>query len=88
MTITMNAKIDGEGQVAIPPDIREQLGLLPGTEVQLEVVGDALQHSVVENDPRWQMLSASGVIQAKWDGVGLKLTREWTPAIEEQSQQG
>ncbi len=43
MTITMNAKIDGEGQVAIPPDIREQLGLLPGTEVQLEVVGDALQ---------------------------------------------
>ncbi len=47
-----------------------------------------LPNSVVENDPRWQMLSASGVIQAKWDGVGLKLTREWTPAIEEQSQQG
>ncbi|WP_404787434.1 AbrB/MazE/SpoVT family DNA-binding domain-containing protein [Altericista sp. CCNU0014] len=36
-------KIDTNGQIAIPPDIREQLGLFPGTDIQLEVVGDTLQ---------------------------------------------
>jgi AbrB family looped-hinge helix DNA binding protein len=36
-------KINPNGQITIPPDIQEQLGLLPGTEIQLEVIGDALQ---------------------------------------------
>lgn len=36
-------QVNTQGQITIPPDIRDQLGLLPGTEVQLEVVGDALQ---------------------------------------------
>jgi AbrB family looped-hinge helix DNA binding protein len=36
-------KIDTDGKIAIPLDIQEQLGLRPGTEVQLEVMGDALQ---------------------------------------------
>jgi len=35
--------ISTEGQITIPTEIQEQLGLLPGTEVQLEVVGDFLQ---------------------------------------------
>jgi antitoxin PrlF len=36
-------KINPNGQITIPPDIQEQLGLLPGTEIQLEVIGDTLQ---------------------------------------------
>jgi AbrB family looped-hinge helix DNA binding protein len=36
-------QINRQGQVTIPPELQEQLGLLPGVEVQLEVVGDALQ---------------------------------------------
>jgi AbrB family looped-hinge helix DNA binding protein len=36
-------KIDSNGQIAIPPNIREQLGLFPGTEIHLEVIGNTLQ---------------------------------------------
>lgn len=43
MNITNITKIDTNGQLTIPPGIREQLGFLPGTEIQLEVRGDTLQ---------------------------------------------
>lgn len=36
-------KIDTDGKITIPPEIQEQLGLLPGTEIQLEVKGNILQ---------------------------------------------
>ncbi|NES18528.1 MAG: AbrB/MazE/SpoVT family DNA-binding domain-containing protein [Symploca sp. SIO3E6] len=36
-------KIDTEGKITIPPDIQNKLGLQPGTEIQLEVVGNTLQ---------------------------------------------
>lgn len=36
MHVTVN------GQITIPPEIQQQLALFPGTEVELEVVGDAL----------------------------------------------
>lgn len=35
-------KITSEGQITIPPEIREQLGLTPNTEVEFEVIGDAV----------------------------------------------
>lgn len=35
-------KINTEGQITIPADIQEQLGLFPSTEIQLEVIGDTL----------------------------------------------
>lgn len=34
-------RISTKGQVTIPLEIRERLGLLPGTEVEFEVKGDA-----------------------------------------------
>ncbi len=34
--------INTDGQIAIPSDIQEQLGLLPGTAIQIEVIGDTL----------------------------------------------
>jgi AbrB family looped-hinge helix DNA binding protein len=36
-------KITDDGQVTIPEDIRKRCGLLPGSEVEFEVVGDAVQ---------------------------------------------
>ncbi|MGB3534458.1 MAG: AbrB/MazE/SpoVT family DNA-binding domain-containing protein [Microcoleaceae cyanobacterium] len=36
-------KIDTDGKITIPPEIQEKLGLLPGTEIQLEVKGNTLQ---------------------------------------------
>jgi bifunctional DNA-binding transcriptional regulator/antitoxin component of YhaV-PrlF toxin-antitoxin module len=36
-------KIDTNSQIAFPPSIREQLGLFPGIEIHLEVIGDTLQ---------------------------------------------
>lgn len=35
-------RIDSQGQITIPSEIQEQLGLEPGTEVQLEVSNSAL----------------------------------------------
>jgi AbrB family looped-hinge helix DNA binding protein len=33
-------RITSKGQVTVPLEIRERLGLLPGTEVEFELVGD------------------------------------------------
>jgi AbrB family looped-hinge helix DNA binding protein len=38
-------QITANGQITIPPEIQQQLGLEPGTEVHLEVVGDTLHLS-------------------------------------------
>jgi AbrB family looped-hinge helix DNA binding protein len=36
-------RISSQGQVTIPPEIRERLGMLPDTEVEFEVDGDAVR---------------------------------------------
>ena len=36
-------RMTSKGQVTIPQDIREQLGLLPNTEVEFEIDGDAVR---------------------------------------------
>jgi AbrB family looped-hinge helix DNA binding protein len=36
-------RITSKGQVTIPIEIREKLGLLPETDVEFEVVGDAVR---------------------------------------------
>lgn len=38
-----NVKITSKGQVTIPQEIRERLGLLPDTEVEFVVKGNAVQ---------------------------------------------
>ena len=35
-------RMTSKGQVTIPQDIREQLGLLPWSEVEFDVVGDSV----------------------------------------------
>jgi AbrB family looped-hinge helix DNA binding protein len=36
-------RLTSKGQVTIPQDIRERLGLLPMTEVQFDIVGDSVR---------------------------------------------
>ena len=36
-------RLTSKGQVTIPQEIRERLGLLPQTEVQFEIDGDAVK---------------------------------------------
>ncbi len=36
-------QINPQGQITIPLDIQQQLGLLPGTEIEIVVVGDTVQ---------------------------------------------
>jgi antitoxin PrlF len=36
-------RLTSKGQVTIPQDIREQLGLLPYAEVEFDVVGDSVR---------------------------------------------
>ncbi len=45
-------------------------------EVSAEVEGAWIRipESVVEQDPRWQMLAGNGVMKAGWDGINLKLS--------------
>ncbi len=45
-------KITTKGQVTIPIEIREKLGLLPDTEVEFEVVGTAVRMRKVRSTGR------------------------------------
>ena len=42
-------RITSKGQITIPIEIREQLGLLPGTEVGFRIDGDAVLLMRAEN---------------------------------------
>jgi AbrB family looped-hinge helix DNA binding protein len=45
-------RITSKGQVTIPQEIREQLGLLPETEVEFEVEGNAVRIRKARGDSR------------------------------------
>jgi AbrB family looped-hinge helix DNA binding protein len=45
-------QINLQGQITIPPAIQQQLGLVPGTEVEIEVVGETLQLRKKETEHR------------------------------------
>ena len=36
-------QVDERGQITIPPEVRDRLGLATGTEVELEVIGEIIQ---------------------------------------------
>ena len=52
-------KITTKGQVTIPQDIRERLGLLPHTEVDFEVRGDVRARRGTPGEPRLDGRSAT-----------------------------
>ena len=39
----MNARIDGAGRLVIPKALREELGFVPGAELELTIVNGALE---------------------------------------------
>jgi AbrB family looped-hinge helix DNA binding protein len=45
-------RLTSKGQVTIPLEIREQLGLMPQTEVEFEVDGDAVKMRKVRQSRR------------------------------------
>lgn len=45
-------RITSKGQVTIPIEIREQLGLLPNTEVEFEIDGDTVRIRRAAGEPR------------------------------------
>jgi AbrB family looped-hinge helix DNA binding protein len=52
-------RITSKGQVTIPQDIRERIGLLPDTEVEFEVVGNAVKiRKARQSQARGRMLVA------------------------------
>jgi AbrB family looped-hinge helix DNA binding protein len=44
-------RITSKGQVTIPPEIRRRLGLQPETEVEFEVVGNAVRIRKIAGRP-------------------------------------
>ena len=48
--------LTSKGQVTIPQDIRERLGLLPGTAVVFDVVGDSVRIRRAEQQGRGEAL--------------------------------
>jgi AbrB family looped-hinge helix DNA binding protein len=73
-------RITSKGQVTIPIEIREQLGLLPETEIEFQVVGTVVQIQKVADSPTQRgrslvsRLRGKGSVQMSTDEI-LALTR-------------
>lgn len=73
-------RISTKGQVTIPADIREQLGLLPHTEVEFSVSGDAALLRKARNSRRrgrgvGEHLRGRATVRMRTDQI-LALTRD------------
>lgn len=66
-------RITSKGQVTIPQDIRERIGLLPGTEVEFEVVGNAAK---IRKAPKSRDRGRSVVARLKGRASGTMTTDE------------
>jgi AbrB family looped-hinge helix DNA binding protein len=76
-------RITTKGQVTIPQDVRERLGLLPHTEVQFRVEGQlAVLQKVADAGDRGRALVSrmrgAGTVRMTTDEI-LALTREAAP---------
>jgi len=72
-------KITTKGQVTIPIEIREKLGLLPDTEVEFEIVGTAVRMRKVRSAGRRgksivERMRGRGSVRMSTDEI-LALTR-------------
>ncbi len=62
----MHVTIDGAGRVVVPKPVRSELGLTPGTELEIEVVDDHIElhahHTkpVIVEGPYGPVIAATG----------------------------
>jgi len=72
-------KITSKGQVTIPIEIREQLGLLPQTDVEFKITGKELRLIKIKENPGRgknivERLRGKGTIKMTTDEI-MELTR-------------
>ena len=65
-------RITSKGQVTIPQDIREKLGLLPHCEVEFDIVGDSVR---IRKARKGKAMSRGQMIVAHLRGTGSKRYR-------------
>ena len=60
LLLSLTMKITCKRQVTIPVEIREQLGFLPNTDVEFEVVGDGLylKKVAIEANPGKKLIAS------------------------------
>lgn len=63
-------RVTSKGQVTIPQEIREKLGLLPNTEVEFDVVGDSAR--IRRAAKRKKKMTRGEMIVAHLRGTGNK----------------
>ena len=73
-------RVTSKGQVTIPQDIREQLGLFPDTDVTFDIVGDTVRvrkqkRSKNRGDQLIAHLRGKGTIKLTTDEI-MALTRD------------
>jgi AbrB family looped-hinge helix DNA binding protein len=72
-------KITSKGQVTIPQDIRESMGLLPDTEVEFVVAGNVVQIVKSERAPSGRAKLLRRMLGSATSGMStdeiMKLTR-------------
>lgn len=78
---TMHATIDAGGRVVVPKDIRERLGLLPGTQVELTEIDGALEINPVVTP--MSVAERDGVIVLESERTMPTLTAEQARAVQE-----
>ncbi|MBH8552382.1 AbrB/MazE/SpoVT family DNA-binding domain-containing protein [Nostocaceae cyanobacterium CENA357] len=73
-------KITSKGQVTIPVEIREKLGLIPNTEVEFEVIGDA----VYLRKAKVKFNSAKSLVERMRGKATVKMTTDEIMALTRQ----
>ena len=56
----MKATVSDKGEITIPKRVRDRLGIVPGTVLEIEYIGDKIVAIKRQHDDRF----------AKWRGVG------------------
>jgi AbrB family looped-hinge helix DNA binding protein len=66
-------RITSKGQVTIPIELREKMGLLPDTEVQFEIKGDAVR---IKRAPRSSSRRPRGLINSMQRKATVEMTTD------------
>jgi AbrB family looped-hinge helix DNA binding protein len=82
-------RITSKGQVTIPVAIREKAGLLPHTEVDFELDGDAVRivrakapHKETRGERAVRLLRGSGTVRMTTDEIMTLMRGDWRDEIE------